>query len=505
MDFFRFHSAQQYSSQVPLRKLLFCVTLWRALLVEENQPEVLCSVTVPWDGKLFSPAEKLDMIRAVAAETAAGINERVSLRDDADGTEMEIMHALLQGRASPIPDAVSAAKQLKEHLEKSASALFTHTSSEDYICETEEECPVVPPQDPSPLASAVLRRYRTQHKTSNKMYFMWAIGGIPAPRGASLTDMRWEGEERVICIITADKSEFYFTARPSINEMHTLFVDSLHVYSFKISVTAAKEKALTPSETDGIIQKIWKIALRVKEHLYVPHSGRRQLLQQMLLQDAAGTDADEVALEVEPASLTGGRDSFTQGRSRGKVRHYIHGTIDRCVGVAEDALYLHCQWQQGTRDGDSYETGNVDESFTTQLAFAGTAIVEDFILVPVHTFNTPFEYHLDDVEMKPLELIVTVYSETERSQQAPVGYTTMTVPYMLPGCHSLRAPLWRPHQTGREFLRSALVGGAPSLVDSSDVAARSNTGMSLRHGLVTEPSGEVEARVIVLHHHSMPE
>ncbi|KAF8275553.1 hypothetical protein TcBrA4_0136620 [Trypanosoma cruzi] len=120
--------------------------------------------------------------------------------------------------------------------------------------------------------------------------------------------------------------------------MHTLFVDSLHVYSFKISVTAAKEKALTPSETDGIIQKIWKIALRVKDHLYVPHSGRRQLLQQMLLQDAAGTDADEVALEVEPASLTGGRDSFTQGRSRGKVRHYIHGTIDRCVGVAEDAL-----------------------------------------------------------------------------------------------------------------------------------------------------------------------
>ncbi|KAF8275299.1 hypothetical protein TcBrA4_0136610 [Trypanosoma cruzi] len=92
------------------------------------------------------------------------------------------------------------------------------------------------------------------------------------------------------------------------------------------------------------------------------------------------------------------------------------------------------------------------------------AIVEDFILVPVHTFNTPFEYHLDDVEMKPLELIVTVYSETERSQQAPVGYTTMTVPYMLPGCHSLRAPLWRPHQTGREFLRSALVGGAPSLL-----------------------------------------
>ncbi|EKF26834.1 hypothetical protein MOQ_009458 [Trypanosoma cruzi marinkellei] len=509
MDLFCFHSAQQYSSQVPLRKLLFCMTLWRALLVEENQREVLCSVTVPWDGKLFSPAEKLDMIRTVAAETTVGINERASLQDDADGTEMEVMHTLLQGRASPIPDAVSAAMQLKEHLEKSASALFTHTSSEDYICEAEVDCPVVPPQDPSPLASAVLRQYHTQHKTSNKMYFMWAIGGIHVPLGASLTDMRWEGEERVICIITADKSEFYFTARPSINEMHTLFVDSLHVYSFKISVTAAKETASTPSETDGIIQKIRKIALRVKDHLYVPHSGRRQLLQQMLLQDAAAAaaamDADEVALEAEHASLTGGRESFTRGRSRGKVRHYIHGTIDRCVGVPEDALYLHCQWQQGTRDEDNYETGNVDESFTTQLAFAGTAIMEDFIPVPVHTFNTPFEYHLDDVEMTPLELIVTVYSETEGSQQAPVGYTTMTVPHMLPGCHALRAPLWRPYQTGREFLRSALVGGAPSLVDSSDVASRSNTGMSLRHGLVTEPSGEVEARVMVLHHHSIPE
>ncbi|RNF17543.1 uncharacterized protein Tco025E_04778 [Trypanosoma conorhini] len=506
MDLFRFQSAQQYVSQLPLRRLSFCVTLWRALLVEENHTEMLCSVTVPWDGKLFSPAEKLEMTRAVAAEATSGGGAPASPGDAANAAELQAIRLqLLQGNGDAVPDAAQAAAELRRHLEKSAAALFTHTSSEDYICEAEEDCPVDPPQDPSPLAAVILRHYHAQHQKSNKMYFMLAIGGITAPDGASLAEMRWEGEERVFCIITADRSEFHFTAKPSINETHTLFVDSLHVYSFKVSVTAAEETALTPSEPDDIVEHIGSLALRVKDRLCVPQSARREALRQVLLQQASIMGAAEVGLDAQHLSQAGDGGPLARRASRARARHYIHGTIDRCVGVPEGALYLHCQWRQDTEEGDVYEAGKVDEGFTTQLAFAGTAVVDDFIPLPVHTFNTPFEYHLDAVDAAPLQLLVTVYSETVHAQQAPAGYTVLTVPHTQPGCHALRAPLWRPRQTGREFLRTALVGGAPALVAPGDAATRNNTGMSLRHGLVTEPAGEVEARVMVLHQHSVPE
>ncbi|ESL05688.1 hypothetical protein TRSC58_06653 [Trypanosoma rangeli SC58] len=181
------------------------------------------------------------------------------------------------------------------------------------------------------------------------MYFMWAIGGIAPSGGASLLEMRWEGEERVACIITADRNEFYFTAKPSINETHTLFVDSLHVYSFKISATSTEETALAPSEPDGIIQRIGSLALRVKDTLDIPHFARREALQQLLLQQTATMGAEEVAFDVKRPPQAGVRDSFTRHAPRERVCHYIYGTIDRCVGVAEEALYLHCQWRQGTQ------------------------------------------------------------------------------------------------------------------------------------------------------------
>ncbi|RNF10267.1 hypothetical protein TraAM80_01610 [Trypanosoma rangeli] len=501
MDLFRFKSAQQYASRVPLRKLSFRVTLWRALLVEENHTEVLCSVTVPWDGKLFSPAENLEMIRAVDAEATAGDVARTSLGAGATEVDMETLR--LQGSGRAIPDAVRAATELRRHLEKSADALFTHTSSEDYICEAEEDCPVDPPQEPSPLAAVILRQYHTQHQTSNKMYFMWAIGGITPPDGASLSEMRWEGEERVVCIITADTNEFYFTAKPSINETHTLFVDSLHVYSLKVSAMATEETALAPSEPDGIIQRVGNLASRVENTLDIPHSARREALQQLLLQQASTMGAAEVDFDVKHLPQAGVWDSFTRHASRARVHHYIYGTIDRCVGVSEEAIYLHCQWRQGTQEEETCEVGKVGDGFTTQLTLAGTILVEDFIPLPVHTFNTPFEYHLNVEDMAPLQLLVTVYSESVYAQQAPVGYTVLTVPHTQPGCHTLRAPFWRPWQTGREFLCTALVGGAPALVDPWDAATRGNAGMSVKHGLVTEPTGEVEVRVMVLHQYGI--
>ncbi|KAH9593474.1 B9 domain [Trypanosoma melophagium] len=504
MDILRFYSAQRYASRVSLYDLSFCITVWRAPLVEEEHTETLCSVTVPWNGKVLSPAEKLEMIRA-AASMAEG--KDVNQRGESSGTggeedEMEmpsVQSLLLGGSGHVIPTAAEAMKELHAQLENPENALFTRPSNEDYIHQSEAECPVEPPQCPSPLAAVILRQHRKQHRPSNKMYFMWAVGRIVGAAGNSLNDMRWEGEERVICTIAAEQSEMYFTAKPSINETHTLYVDSLHVYSFNITVTTTEDSNTISSKIPNLIRKINRISLSAQDKLNLTHNARRDALQRMLLQQAIPLRSEEVGTDSVVKHTPNSSSTFTQSPSKGSVRYHIYGTLERCIGVPEDGLFLRCQWQYGNVDRYNEESENV--IFTTQLASSGIIIVDDFIPLPVHTFNVPFEYHFEERVETTLRLIITVYSdEGVGAQQTPVGYTALTVPHFIPGRHTLRAALWRPRPTGREFLRSAFVGGGPSLVDARDAAPCGTGGISVKHGMLTESTGEIEVRLMVLQH-----
>ncbi|ORC89125.1 uncharacterized protein TM35_000131290 [Trypanosoma theileri] len=503
MDILRFYSTQRYASRVSLYDLSFCVTVWRAPLVDEEDTETLCSVTVPWDGKVFSPAEKLEMIRtatSLAESKEIKNHNNLTSTGEEEGIEMRYMQSLLGGSGHMIPTTTEAIKELHTQLEKPENAFFTRPSSEDYIHQTEEECPVDPPQSPSPLAAVILRQHRKQHQPSNKMYFMWAVGRIVDTAGNSLNNMRWEGEERVICTIAAEQSELYFTANPSINETHTLYVDSLHVYSFNITVTATEDSNIASSRIPNLIRKINRMTLSVQDHLNLPHSARRDALQRMLLQQAVQLKSEEVGTDSTVKQIyTKGSSTFTQSPSKGTVRYHIHGTIERCIGIPEDGLFLRCQWQYGNEDRYNEESESV--IFTSQLASSGLVIVEDFIPLPVHTFNLPFEYHFEERVEATLRLLITVYSDDGVGvQQSPVGYTALTIPHLLPGCHSLRASLWRPRPTGREFLRSAFVGGGPSLVDVRDAGPSGKGVISVKHGMLTESSGEIELRLMVLQH-----
>lgn len=253
MDFMRFSSSQRYGTRVPLRQLAFRVTVSRAYLIEDERPEVLCEVTIPWNSKLPSPSERLRLFQQLHGAMAAAD----STTNSNDGG----------WSAGPLVAEVT------DELRRPASQLFTRPTVEDFIDAGEEDFPVDPPQGPSLLAPIVLRQHRRDHLPNNNMFIMWATGGLGddaasgAPRpsinpGGSTTTahysspalldaalLRWVGEERVLCRLTAERNEGFFTARPSLNEPHTILVDAVHIYSFVIR--AVDVASLDTAEADG--------------------------------------------------------------------------------------------------------------------------------------------------------------------------------------------------------------------------------------------------------------
>lgn len=370
MSFARFSKSQRYGSRVPLRNLAFRVTVSRASVVEESHTEELCCVTVPWDGKVLSPSERIELFEGVQdalardafgrptvdgqakpivtpagdvvaaspqaklalvdglaaapdlfSATLSGVVPLSSLYNDGDRDRQHpSLTAQAAGRTMPFTGAPTNASfsgpagwsvkdmyaALVHLLRQPGCGLFTRPTTEDYIDAAEEEVPFEPPLvGASRLASVVLRQHRKDHQPNNRMFFMWAFGelhgvsasrlreratspalpgDIPAAeetkpnvekdnqvpahdeakqqgrsgRQTANTDdsvdgpLRWSGEEMVMCTITAERDECFFTAKPSLGEVHTLVVDSLYIYSFLIEAVPRDEANTNAPSTAGV-------------------------------------------------------------------------------------------------------------------------------------------------------------------------------------------------------------------------------------------------------------
>nr|CCD14359.1 unnamed protein product [Trypanosoma congolense IL3000] len=498
MDVLQFRRAERYISRVPLHGLSFRATLWRAPLGEEHRLEQLCTITVPWGGKVLSPAEELQEIQATVGFSGSS-SRCLTAASNACEQEMDNM-AATSSASDRRRNAVNVINKLQTKLAKFSNVIFTRPPSEDFIDDTEEVSPVYPPQAVCPLVPVVLREHRAQHRPCNKMFFVCANGRIICPSEEPLLNCQWKGKELVMCTVASAKDGLNFLAKPSINKVHTLLVDPSHVYLFKITVLQTQEASIDQPMQSDIVRKIDSMATQVEGSVDPSRLSRNRILQQILMQGIPESPSDERPPDIKTPF------HFLQPSLRdGRVRYHLFGILERCMHFSVDSLYLHCQWQHEdmcASDSGSSCGGKTSDGFTTQLTFSSGVIVEQYIPTIAHVFNIPFEYHFDGSGMAPLRLVVTAFSDEGFSTgepQSPVGYAAVTVPHLLPGNHSIRAELWKPRMTGREFVHSAMVGGAPALVDPSSAGPNYGDGITVKCGLVTEPSGIIELRVMVLH------
>ncbi|CCW65062.1 unnamed protein product [Phytomonas sp. EM1] len=155
------------------------------------------------------------------------------------------------------------------------------------------------------------------------------------------------------------------------------------------------------------------------------------------------------------------------------------------------------------RDG---EGGGV--AFATQLAWAGRVLTADGVVEVEHVFNTPFEFVYTDGPGATglVRLVVTAFSQGSDGGDPPssVGYCCVSLPSAVPGRHRVQSPMWAPHRTGEEYVQSALVGGAPSLVDAweSGPPLSGQTGIGVKLGLTTDGVGTLHLTLNVIHQRS---
>ena len=662
MDFVHFLKSQRYRSRVPLRQLQFTVAVYRAIVVEETNVELLAEVTVPWDGKVFSPLETLTLYKDLAQlsqgpTTAAG--EVATMTKTVTGTPAESVtpaaaaaalgintpsapplttteaarsgaaHNPTAGAAGPLsPDALAlpSPRELVAELRNPSSFFFTRPSLEDFIDRAEEDCPVDPPQGPSLLAPVVLRQHRRDHQPNRKMFLMWASGDVVLPEGAtappptvplSAADtattatgqeggiavvprdafastaplpalevhaLAWKGVERVLCTLTAEPDEYVFTARPSLNDVHTLFVDAAHIYTFRVTVSKAEaggggRAGLLLSDTaagaaldataaplDAVLANVRELAHYAEEQYEQLEIGKdavaRRLLRQAALLAPADKSGGERAAVAAPAAAAaaaedvGGRSrrvSLSFGIStgagaerlgasmsapalpraagvggtvlsrstvmrsghalpRGMCQYYLFGTVDRCVGIAESTLFLRCQLVEdgaastGLYDPLATSSPSAVCEFSSQLAHISTFVEHECVMDIDHVFNLPFDYSFVGAALPsgPLRLVVSALTEGAAAEgiQSAVAYACVSLPIASPGRHTLKAAMWAPHKTGLEFLRSTLLGGAPSLVDARQAGPPPShrTGISVKEGLYADSVGSVYVTVNILHH-----
>lgn len=636
MDFLHFAKSQRYRSKVPLRQLQFTVEVYRAIVVEE-ETELLVEATVPWDGKVFSPAETLSLYKDLAHLTQRS-HSRVALEPDAvpppplqssAKAVEEVLRGVATGSAAggsapllpvlPNMPALPSPTDVLAQLRRPQSSFFTRPSVEDFINTAEEDVPVDPPPGPSLLAPLILRQHRRDHQPNRRMFLMWAAGELvtpstapgppqataagaaagappPTPPLVDVSAAAWRGTERVLCTLTAEQDERVFTAKPSLNEVHTLFVDAAYIYTFVVTVSQAKTAsaapgrhglwsagsaapALVPSAMAPLevllanVRGLAQYAEAQFEALEVSKDAvARRLLRQAALmapldrgsategvalspgaaaalastsaagqldasgrrrgrsalglslslsvgdRGGAGGGAGGHALALSPSSRVG-RPGTMRGASavpRGLCQYYIFGAVERCVGVPESTLFVRChlvdEGEAGAVPYDPFAPPSASGTaagvleFCSQLAHVGSFVAGECVLDIDHVFNLPFDYSVVSpvLPSAPLRLFATAYTEGPAAEglQAPVAYACMSLPIASPGHHTLTAPMWAPHKTGVEFLRSALMGGAPALVDPRQAGPSPvhRTGVSVKGGLYADSVGVLHVTVNILHH-----
>ncbi|KPA83820.1 hypothetical protein ABB37_02029 [Leptomonas pyrrhocoris] len=636
MDFVHFLKSQRYRSRVPLRQLQFTVAVYRAIVVEEANVELLAEVTVPWDGKVCSPRETLDLYKDLTHLTQRPTNSDRELRAGplaetapAASTTALGMGPSTSGAAAAVTNEPSSApnvlalptpNELIAELQKPPSNFFTRPSREDFIDRAEEDFPVDPPQGPSLLAPIILRQHRRDHQPNRKMFLMWASGDVVVPEKttsaiAPVDDVRaaengtssnvvvstaalplfevdaltWKGVERVMCTLTAEPDEHVFTARPNLNDAHTLFVDAAHIYTFRVTVSKATWAGGPPRRTsageipngaldavsaplDAVLANVRELAQYAEEQyeqldISKDVVARRLLRQAALLvppergrtgppivaaSGAAAPPAEEGGGRARRASFNysvsagaagergasvvmGGTSMSAAPRGpgmsgvllsrssvmrtgyslpRGLCQYYLFGTVDRCVGIAESTLFLRCQLVEDGEastwmyDGLAASSPSAVCEFSSQLAYLSTFVEHECVLDVDHVFNLPFEYNFVGAALprSPLRLVVSAFTEGAAAAgvQSAVAYACLSLPVATPGRHTMTAAMWAPHKSGVEFLRSALLGGAPSLVDARQAGPppTHRTGISVKEGLYADSVGRVHLTVNILHHRS---
>lgn len=192
IDFNRFVSSQRYCSTVPLEELELKVVISRALTVEEDHIETVMETIIPWNAKLYSPTEQIDMWNKLRRRSNEGefrggpSQQKEKKQRGLSEPRISTLSSSSQlGNHNPPQEGRSAEnmkcpcpspRQLLHHLSQPSTWLFTHPSEEDYIDVKQEECPVLPPQGASLLAPIILRRHRQEHLPSNHFYLVWADG-----------------------------------------------------------------------------------------------------------------------------------------------------------------------------------------------------------------------------------------------------------------------------------------------------------------------------------------
>ncbi|KAG5504477.1 hypothetical protein JKF63_04929 [Porcisia hertigi] len=670
MDWFNFASSQRYRSRLPLRQLQFTVTVYRAIVVEEDKAELLVEKTVQWDGKVLSPAETLnlyhDLTQLLQRSTTEPPPNSDKVRDHShtaalhlDGVPSASSHvgmpASAPGVLLPNMPCFPALPDIVAQRQKVQFSVFTRPSEEDFINRAEEDVPVDPPPGPSLLAPIILRQHRRDHQPNRRMFLMWAAGELlvrnhppggtsrvpleaasvtggggvdgvsptaASPRtglatgaassplaatstevgaaGASITmdNVSWVGDERVLCTLTADEDEHFFTAKPSLNELHTLVVDAAYIYTFRVTVSRANVPAARQGRVVGdgmlrgvlpggrfssssiaplevLLSNIRHVARSVEEQyesLEVSNDAvARRLLRQVAMMvppergsaDAGASPTAAAAAAAASSASEGtemhrGRETSVVGISRssaarctdagsfagysasisrprrqtssgvalpsrtsvihgasslpcGCCHYYVFGTVDRCVGIPESTLFVRCQLVEdraptthNSVSASSLSSPGVYE-FNSQLVYASTFVESECLLDIDHVFNLPFDYSFlgAAAPSSPLRLIATAFTEGAAAEglQAPVAYACVTLPIASPGHHKVTAPMWAPHKTGIEFLRSALLGGAPGLVDARQAgpASAHRTGLNVKEGLYTDSVGTLHITLNILH------
>ncbi|KAG5478983.1 hypothetical protein CUR178_05565 [Leishmania enriettii] len=529
--------------------------------------------------------------------------------------------------------------------------LFTRPSLEDFINRAEEDVPVDPSPGPSLLAPIVLRQHRRDHQPNRRMFLMWATGELlvrgqpsgpeslwpdelagcggadgephaadlrktgPATGAASsahpattaaaevessidIDDVTWSGDERVLCTLTAEQDERFFTAKPSLSELHTFFVDAAYIYTFRVTVSHADAPArrrglwagdgarhdvlvdarLTPSSVaplEVLLANVRDVAQYVEEQCESLGVGQGALARRLLRQAAmmvppergvADGGAAAAAASAPPSSegarrrqgrgthgavmpLSPAADRTGAGSSmsilasssrpqhatapgvallsrasvmrsaatlpRGLCQSYVFGTVDRVIGIAESTLFVRCQLvEDEAATASMYDPLPSSPSpsscavceFSSQLAHVSAFVEDEFLFDIDHVFNLPFEYSFVGAALpsSPLRLVATVFTEGAAAEglQAPVAYACISLPTANPGHHVVKAPMWAPHKTGAEFLRTTLLGGAPALVDARQAGPvpAHRTGLNVKEGLYADSVGTLHITVNILHH-----
>ncbi|CAJ1989051.1 Meckel syndrome type 1 protein [Leishmania donovani] len=651
MNVFHFASSQRYRSRLPLRQLTFTVAVYRAIVVEEDKAELLVEATVAWDGKVLSPAETLSIYKDVTHLSRREAAGTAPYSDKSGGQR----GASAPGSLLPNISSLPALSDVIARISRLPFFFFTRPSLEDFINQAEEDVPVDPSPGPSLLAPIVLRQHRRDHQPNRCMFLMWAAGELlvrgrppgtasPGPVGGAdgvadgdgadggshaaaslrahpttsatlsplsaagaaaeaessinIDDVTWSGTERVLCTLTAEQDEYFFTAKPSLNKLHTLFVDAAYIYTFRVTVSRAgapvgqrepwagggtrqgipADGCLLPSSIaplEVLLANASDLAQSVAEQYESLEVGKvavaRRLLRQVAMMaplERAGTDggaaaaaaasvpsssevarrrrgqgalgpgmpfsaaADRTGVRGTMGTLTSSSRSqraasfgaallspagFKRSASslpRDSCQYHVFGTVDRCVGIAEWTLFVRCQLVEDEAVTpsmhDPLPTSSSSSSdvyeFISQLAHASMFVEGEFLLDVDHVFNLPFDRSFvgPALPSSPLRLIATAFTEGAATEglQAPVAYACVSLPIASPGHHTVTAPMWAPHKTGVEFLRSTLVGGAPGLVDARQAgpALAHRTGLNVKEGLYADSVGTLHITVNIIHH-----